>query len=190
MMDPTVIQSSKLRVASVPILWASLGLIWPLLYIFTIHPAEHIGSFFKAIFALCALASGAIALSEGRKAWRIFKTPGDWRATISSSRLVWDVAIPSQNLPMDLALADVSKALRLEVSRTNEDSDGEYTEIEDRFELHFVDGGVLTFDREAAGLNPHRVFLALAEHGIAYEFWTQDHTKNSVDTSKIFQRLY
>ena len=189
-MEPTVIQSSKLRVASLRILGFSFGLICPILYIFTIYPADHIGSFFKAIFALCAVASGAIALSEGRKAWRVLNTPGDWRATVTSRRLVWDVAIPSQNLPMDLALVDVAKAIRLEVSRTNKDSDGEYTEIEDRFELYFVDGSVRTFDRATAGLNPHRVFLALAEQGIPYEFWTQDHTKNSVDTSKIFQRSY
>lgn len=189
-MEPTVVRSSKPRVASLHILWITFALIWPLLYIFTIHPADHIGSLFKAIFALCAVASGAIALSEGWKAWRVFNTPGAWKATVSSGRLVWDVAIPSQNLPMDLALVDVAKALRIEVSRTNKDIDGEYTETEDRFELHFVDGRVQTFDRETAGLNPHRVFLALAEHGIPYEFWTQDHTKNSADTSKICQRSY
>ncbi|GFE65226.1 hypothetical protein KIN_23000 [Litoreibacter roseus] len=91
---------------------------------------------------------------------------------------------------MDLALADVAKALRLEISRTSKDSDGEYTEVEERFELHFVDGSVLTFDRETAGINPHRVFQALKERGIAYELWSQDHTKGSVDTSKTFQRSY
>ena len=189
-MKPAVIQSSRPRVASLHILWVSLALIWPLIYIFTIHPADHIGSFFKAFFALCAVSSGAIALNEGRKAWRVLNTPGDWKATVSSSRLVWDVAIPTQNLPMDLPLVDVSKALRLEISRTIKDSDGEYTETEDRFELHFVDGRVQTLDRETAGLNPHRVFLALSERGIPYEIWTQNHTKNSVDTSRIYQRSY
>ena len=189
-MQPTVIQSSKLRVARPHIVGVSVGLIWPILYMFTIHPADHIGSFFKGLFALCALISGVLAWREARKAWRVFTTPGDWKVTVSPSRFTWEVAIPSTNLPIDLPLTDVEKALRLEVSRTGKDSDGEYTEVEHRFELHFANGHVLTFDRDSAGISPHRVFLALKSYGLAYECWSQDLRQDSADTSKIFLRTY
>jgi hypothetical protein len=166
------------------------GLIWPILYIFAIHPADHIGTFFKAIFALCALVSGVLAMREGRRIWYVFNTPGDWKATISADRLMWDVAIPCENLPLDVALGGIEKAMRLEIIRTGRDSDGEHTETSERFELHLADDRILTFDRATAGMNPHRVFLALAKHGIRYELWSQDRTKDSVNTSKIFQRSY
>ena len=78
MIEPMVIQSSKLRVASIHIMGVGLALIWPLLYIFAIHPADHMGIFFKSIFALCALVNGVFTVSEGRKVWRVFNTPGDW----------------------------------------------------------------------------------------------------------------
>lgn len=103
---------------------------------------------------------------------------------------MWDVAIPCENLPMDVALGDISKALRLEISRTGKDSDGEHTEISEHFELQLSDDRVLNFDRETAGINPHRVFLALVKHGIPYELWSQDRTKDSVNTLKVFQRCY
>jgi hypothetical protein len=179
-----------MRVASIPIVGACLALMFPLLYIFAIQQADHIGTFFKAVFALCALVSGAFAMSDARKVWRIFNTPGDWKTTIGAGRLMWDVAIPCSNLPMDIALGDITKTLLLEISRTGTDSDGEYTETSERFELHLTDDRVLTFDREAAGINPHRVFLALANHGIRYELWSQDRTKASVNRSRIYQRTY
>ncbi|EEE35350.1 hypothetical protein RKLH11_4026 [Rhodobacteraceae bacterium KLH11] len=166
------------------------GLIWPVLYVFAIHPADHIGGFFKVLFALCALAGGVFALSEGRRTWRIFSTPGDWKARISAGRLKWDAAIPCDNLPIDIELRDIAKALRLETLSTAKDSDGEYTETRERFELHLADDRVLTFDRATSGLNPHLVFLELAKHGIRYELWSQDLTKDSVNTSKMFQSLY
>ncbi|WP_254054538.1 hypothetical protein [Roseovarius sp. EL26] len=147
-------------------------------------------TFFKAFFALCALMSGTFAIGEARKTWRILNTPGDWKATIGAGRLIWDVAIPCKNLPMDIALDHVAKATSLKVSRTGTDSDGEYTETSEYFELHLTDDRVLNFDREAAGISPHRVFLALADHGIRYERWSQDRTKDSVDKSRIFQRTY
>ncbi|WP_233494720.1 hypothetical protein [Ruegeria sp. A3M17] len=103
---------------------------------------------------------------------------------------MWDAAIPCENLPMDVALGCIVKALRLETSRTGRDSDGEYTETSQRFELHLTDGRVLIFDREATGINPHRVFLALAQIGIRYELWSQDCTKGSVNMSKVLQRSY
>ena len=190
MIEQTVIQSSKLRVANLPIIGVCLALMFPILYIFAIQPADNIGKFFKAVFALCALVSGALAMSDARKVGRIFNTPGDWKTTIGAGRLMWDVAIPCRNLPMDIALADITKTLLLDVSRTGTDSDGEYTEASERFELHLTDGRVLTFDREAAGINPHRVFRALANHGIRYEMWSQDCTKGSVNRSRVFQRTY
>jgi len=91
---------------------------------------------------------------------------------------------------MNIGLGGIAKALRLEISRTGRDSDGEYTETSERFELHLTDEHVVTFDREAADINPHRVFLALAKHDIRYELWSQDCTKDSANTSKIFQRFY
>jgi len=190
MIERTIIQSSKLRVASINIMWVFIGLAWPILYIFAIHTADHIGTFFKAFFALCALASGSIAMNEARKSWRVFKTPGDWKVTIGAGSLNWDVAIPCKNLPMDIELDKIEKVLRLEIVRTGTDSDGEYTETSERFELYLTDERIETFDREAAGINPHRVFLALAKHGIRYELWSQDRTKDSVNTAKIFQRTY
>lgn len=190
MLEQTIIQSSKLRVASIHILWVCVGLIWPILYISAIHPGDHIGTFFKAFFALCALASGAVAMSEGRKIWSVFNTPGDWKATIGAGRLVWDVAIPSKNLPIDVPIGVIKKTLLLKISRTSKNSDGEYTEISERFELHLNDGRVLTFDRETAGINPHRVFLALTKQGISYELWSQDCTKGSMNISRVFQRSY
>ncbi len=190
MIEQTVIQSSKLRVASMQIMWVCFGLVWPTLYIFAIHPADRIGAFFKALLALCAVMSGAFAMSEARKIWRIFNTPGDWKATIGAGRLIWDVAIPCKNLPMDIALGDIAKVLLLEIRYTGTDSDGEYTGNKERFELHLTDDQVLTFDREAAGINPHRVFLALAYHGVCYELWSQDRTKGSINTSRIFQSSY
>lgn len=164
--------------------------MWPILYIFAIHPADHIGTFAKAFFALCALMSGSFAMRESPRIWRVFNTPGDWKATISAGRLTWDVAIPCENLPIGIALGDITKALQLEVSRTGKDSDGEHTETSTHFELHLTGHGVLKFDRETAGINPHRVFLALAKHGIPYELWSQDRTKKSVNTLKVFQRSY
>lgn len=190
MIERIIIQSSKLRVANMNIVWVCFGLVWPILYVFAIHSADHIGPFFKVLFALCALMSGAIAMSEARKIWRIFNTPGDWKATIGADRLMWDVAIPCKNLPMDIGLGSIERALRLEISRTGTDSDGEHTETSERFELHLTDERVVTFDQEAAGINPHRVFLALAKHDIRYELWSQDCTKDSANTSKIFQRSY
>ena len=190
MVEQDVIQSSRLRVASIHIMWVCFGLVWPVLYVFAIHPADHIGTIFKTFFAFCALVSGAFALSESRKTWRILKTQGDWKATIGADRLTWDAALTSENLPLDVALGDIAKALRLEISSTGQDSDGEYTEISECFELHLSDDRILAFDREAAGINPHRVFLALARHGIRYELWTQDRTKGSVDTSKVFLSTY
>ncbi len=166
------------------------ALIFPTLYIFAIHPADHIPTFFKAVFALCALTSGAFALNDALKVWRIFTTPGDWRATIRSGRLMWEVAIPCRGLPLDMAMDSISKAVLLEISRTGKDSDGAFTESRERFELHMTDGAVLTFDRDTAGVHPHRVFLALAQHGIRYELWSQDRTKDSVDRSRVFQRSY
>jgi len=190
MTDRTIIQSSKLRVASISIMWICIGLVWPILYIFGIHAADHIGTFFKAFFALCALVSLSIAMNEARKSWCIFKTPGDWKVTIGAGRLIWDVAIPCKNLPMDIELDNIAKLLRLDVVRTSTDSDGDYTEASEHFELHLSDERIETFDREAAGINPHRVFLALAKHGIRYELWSQDRTKDSVNTAKIFQSTY
>nr|WP_217359165.1 hypothetical protein [Ruegeria arenilitoris] len=165
-------------------------MIWPALYVFAIHPADHIGAFFKAVFALCALASGVFAMSALLRIWRIFRASGDWKATIGAGRLVWDVAIPSKNLPLDVELGQIAKALRLETSQTSKDSDGEYTETRERFELHLTDDRILIIDREAAGMDPHRVFLALSQYGIRYELWLQDCTKGSVNTSKMFQRCY
>lgn len=190
MIERINIQSSKPRVANMNFIWVCFGLVWPILYIFAIHSADHIGVFFKILFALCALMSGAIAMIEARKIWRIFNTPGDWKATIGEGRLSWDVAIPCKNLPMDIALSGIAKALRLEISQTGTNSDGEYTETSELFELHLTDERVLAFDRETAGINPHRVFLALAKHGVRYELWSQDCTKDSVNTSKQFQRSY
>ena len=171
-------------------MWVCFGLVWLILYIFAIHPADHIGTFFKAFFALCTLVSGAFTMNEARKTCRILNTPGDWKATIGAGRLIWDVAIPCKNLPIDIELRGIAKALRLEISRTGKDSDGEYTETSERFELHLNDDRVVTFDRETAGIDPHRVFLALAKHSIRYELWSQDRTKDSVNTSKVFQRSH
>lgn len=109
---------------------------------------------------------------------------------MNAQKLKWEAAIPCENLPMEIDLADIAKALRLETLRTGKDSDGEYTEATDSFELHLIDEQVLTFDRESTGINPHRVFLALAKRGIRYELWSADHTKGSVNTSKVFQRAY
>ena len=91
---------------------------------------------------------------------------------------------------MDIALGRIAKAVRLELRRTGTDSDGEYTEFLEKFELHLTDDRVLTLDREAAGINPHRVFRELAKHGVCYERWSQDKTKGSVNTAKVFQRAY
>ncbi len=91
---------------------------------------------------------------------------------------------------MDVALAEIAKALRIKIRRTSKDSDGEYTEFDERFELHFIDGRVLTIDRETGGLNPHCVFLTISEQGIAYELWSQDLTKDSINTSRIFKLSY
>ncbi|WP_367647977.1 hypothetical protein [Ruegeria arenilitoris] len=190
MIEPNVIQSTKLRVASIHIMWVCVGLIWSVLFVIAIHPVDHIGGFFKIFFALCALAGGAFALSEGRRTLRIFNTPGGWKATIDAGRLKWDAAIPCDSLPMDIELKDISKALRLETLSTGKDSDGEYTETRERFELHLNNDRVLTFDRATAGINPHRVFLELAKRGIRYELWSQDRAKGSVNTSKIFQSVY
>ncbi|MEP5762019.1 MAG: hypothetical protein ABJ327_22450 [Litoreibacter sp.] len=134
--------------------------------------------------------SGIFAMRDARKIWRIFNTSGDWKVTIGADRLMWDVAIPCSNLPMDIELSDIAKTLSLELSRTGTDSDGEYTETSKRFELHRTDGDVLTFDRETAGINPHRVFLALVNHGVRYELWSQDCTKDSTNSSKVLQRTY
>ena len=88
----------------------------------------------------------------------VFEDQGDWKATIGAGRLIWDVPIPCKNLPMDIALDDIARALSLEVTRIGTDSDGEYTETREHFESHLTDDRVLSFDREAAGINPHRVF--------------------------------
>jgi hypothetical protein len=190
MINQDVIQSSKLRVASIHIMWVCFSMIWPLLYMFAIYPADHIGVFFKTVFAVCALASGAFVLSAGWAAWRILSTPGDWKATIGAGRLKWEAAIAGGNLPLELALGDITKAVRLDMIRTGEDTDGEYTEWSERYELHLTSDRILTFDREATGINPHRVFLALARHGVQYELWTQDRTKTSEDTSRLFKSCY
>jgi len=91
---------------------------------------------------------------------------------------------------MDIALGDITKAALLEISCTGTDSDGEYTEASERFELHLTGDRVLTFDREAAGINPHRVFLALANHGFRFELWSHDRTRGSDNRSRIFQCTY
>ncbi|SCZ66604.1 hypothetical protein SAMN04488118_106215 [Epibacterium ulvae] len=186
MAELIVLKSTKLRVASFSIVGVCLGVVISVGYCLAIYPADHIETPFKVLFALFALASCALAGWDARKIWRIFKTPGAWQVKIGAGRLVWDVAIRSENLPLDIALADLTKALILETRRTSRDSDGAYTEIGEQFELYLRDGRILVIDQEVAGINPHRVFRALVRHGVRCERWLQDHTEGSTDRSRVY----
>lgn len=185
MTKPVTIQPSRLRVASHEIFFVCMLLVWPLIYIFNVHWADHIGSFFKVVFAVCGLASLWMAVVGARKIQRIFKSDGEWRATIGNGRLHWEAGVSCMGLPLDIALADIVTAIQLETRKTVIDSDGESTEFAVTYGLHLTDGRKLSFDRETAGINPDRVFKALAEHGITYERWLQDTTKQSTNHAPV-----
>ena len=185
MNETIVIQPSRLRVASLPIFWLCAELVFPALYVFFIHSADHIGPFFKGIFALLAIASLGWAARTVLQIRRILKTDGVWKASVGEGRLVWQSALPCLGLPLDVALADIIRAERLTTITTSTDSDGESTLFTDTYELHLKDGRALSFDRETAGINPHRVFTALESNGVSYELWTQDLTKSSTNTAKV-----
>ncbi|SFJ56922.1 hypothetical protein [Jannaschia pohangensis] len=182
-----IIQSSSLRVASLPIIWFGFELVFPALYILTIHHAPHISAPFKAVFAAAAVFSGLLALRSLMSIWRIWKADGDWTARVGDGRLTWNAPVPCPGLPLDLPLAEIAEAVRLEVSTTDREG---ATDVETRYELRLTDGRVMAFDRETSGLDPHRVFSALARHGISYALWTQDLTRDSRDRSPVMDTAY
>lgn len=182
MNETIVIQPSRLSVASLPIFWLCSELVFPVLYVFFIHSANHIGPFFKGIFALLAVASLVWAAHTVLQIRRVLKTDGVWKASVGEGRLVWKSALPCLGLPLDVALADITKAERLTTITTGTDNDTFYS---DTYDLHLADGRVLSFERETAGIDPKRVFKALESHGIPYELWTQDRRRGSRNTAKV-----
>ncbi|MEO9826487.1 MAG: hypothetical protein ABJF50_18955 [Paracoccaceae bacterium] len=182
MNETIVIQPSRLRVASLPIFWLCMEFVFPALYIFFIHSADHIGQPFKGFFALIAIFSLGWAVHTVFQIRRIFKTEGIWKASIGDGRLVWQSALPCFGLPLDLALSDITRGERLTTITTGTDND---TFFADTYDLHLTGGRVLSFDRETAGINPHRVFKALERHGVPYEEWTQDRRRDSKNTAKV-----
>ena len=187
MTEAITIQPSRLRVASLHLIWLSLELVFPVLYVTSIHSATHIGAPFKAFFAAIAVFTAVAALRTCRTVWRIFQVEGDWKVTIGPERFAWISALPCFGLPLDVALSDVEKAVRLETATTDTD---DCMAVATTFELHLTDGRVLPFRHETAGIDPHRVFSALSGHGVPYSLWTQDRTNGSTDTSKVLERTY
>ena len=185
MTEPITIQPSRLRVASYDIMLACVALFWPLIYVFNIHWAGHIGPFFKLIFAACGVAGLGWAIFVARRVWQIFKSERAWRVTIGNGRLRWESGTPCMGLPLDIALDDISTAIQVETRITVIDSDGECTEFGDLYELYLTDGRVLPFDRQAVGINPDRVFKALKKHGVTYEHWLQDTTNRSTNHARV-----
>jgi hypothetical protein len=185
MIDPITIQPSRLRVASREIAFVCVSAFWPLIYVFNIHWASHIGPFFKLVFAACGVAGLGLAAVGTGKVRQFFKSDGEWRATIGNGRLRWEGGTSCMGLPLDIALADIATAIQVETRRTVIDSDGESTEFRNIYALHLTDGRVLPFDRETAGINPDRVFKALEKHGVTYEHWLQDTTKRSTNHARV-----
>lgn len=185
MTDPITIKPSRLRVASYEIAFVCAAAFWPLIYVFNIHWADHIGSFFKLVFAACGLVGLRWAVVGTRRIRQIFKTKTEWRVTISNGRLRWEAGTSCMGLPLDIALADIATASQFETRRTVIDSDGESTEFKHNYALHLNDGRRLPFDRETAGINPDRVFKALERHGVTYEHWLHDTTKQSISHARV-----
>jgi hypothetical protein len=185
MTELITIQPSRLRVANYEIFFVCVALFFPLIYVFNIHWADHIGPFFKLIFAACGAVSLGWAAVSARRVRRIYISDRNWRATIGDGRLRWDAGTPCIGLPLDIALADISTAIQVETRRTVIDSDGESTEFKNIYELRLADGRGLPFDRETAGINPDRVFKALEKHGVTYEHWLQDTTTRSTNHARV-----
>jgi len=185
MTDSITIQPSKLRVAGYEIAIVCAALFWPLIYVFNIHWAHHIGPLFKLIFATCGVAGFIWAVVSIGRIRQIFTADGVWLATIGNGRLRWEAGTSCLGLPLNIALSDIAIAVRLEMRRTVTDSDGESTEFTDRYELHLTDGRVLAFERDTAGINPDRVFKALEQHGVTYEHWLHDTTKRSTTHARV-----
>jgi len=185
MTESITIQPSRFRVASHDIVFLCLALFWPLIYVFNIHWAGHIGLFFKLFFAVCGAVGLGRAYFRARKIWRIFRSKRAWRATIGNGGLRWESGTPCMGLPLDIALADISTAVKVQTRGTPMYSDCEGTEFKELYELRLTDGRRLTFDRESAGINPDRVFKALEKQGVTYEHWLQDTTKNSINHARV-----
>ncbi|WP_299705265.1 hypothetical protein [uncultured Tateyamaria sp.] len=185
MKEPITIQPSRFRVASHEIIFCCIALVWPLIYVVDIHWAGHINPFSKLMFAVFGVAGLGWAIFSSRRIWRIFQSKRAWRATIGNGRLRWESGIPSMGLPLDIALADIATAIQVKTFKTVIGSDGEYTELDEFYELRLTDGRGLSFDRETVGIYPDRVFKALEKHGVTYERWLQNTTKHSTNHARV-----
>ena len=158
-----------------------------MLYIFAIGPADQLPIWFKAFFSLAAIIGLGMAVVALSKVFRVMVTPGDWKVSVSDDQLLWETAVPHQDFPMQIPLRDIEHAVRLETWRTSSD-DGSY--IDTKYQLHLRDGSIKTVSQEAAGINPHRVFLALRDRGINYQLLKRDKTGNQANSAPTIVEVY
>ncbi len=158
-----------------------------MLYFFAIGPADQLPIWFKAFFSLAAIIGLGMAVVSLAKVFRVMVTPGDWKVSVNDDHLLWETAIPHQDFPMQIPLTDIEQAVRLETWRTGSD-DSRY--VDTRFELHLRDGSVRTVSQETAGINPHRVFLALRDRGVPYQLLKRDKTRDRSSSAPVIVEVY
>ena len=158
-----------------------------MLYIFAIGPADQLPIWVKAFFSLAAIIGLGMAVVALSKVFRVMVTPGDWKVSVNDDQLLWETAIPHQDFPMQIPLNDIEHAVRLETWQTGSD-DGSY--IDTKYELHLRDGSVRTVSQETAGINPHRVFLALRDRGVQYQLLKRDRTQGRTSSAPIVVEVY
>lgn len=183
----TVIQSSPVRAAAYYIPELILGGAFPLLYVLAIGPADHLPVWLKAFFGLAALAGLGLFLRAVFRIYRVLSAKGVWKVSIAHDRLHWETALPNKHFPLDVALRDIAEAVQLQTFGKGTDGD---TWIETTFELRFTDGSVRAFSQEDCGVNPHRVFLALKDHGIVYRLWKLDKTEDRSNEKRTIEQTY
>lgn len=178
----TVIRSSRARVAAHTLPDLALGAAFPLLYVLAITPADHLPSWFKTIFALAALVSLLILLRALFRITRVMRTKGDWQVTITDERLLWETAIPAPGFPLNIALSEIAEAYRLDTFTLGADDD---TTITSTYALRTKDGRDIDLSQENGGINPPRIFKALAAHGIPYRTYDCDQRDDPDNTRRI-----
>lgn len=184
---PQVISASRPRVAAYHLTGVILGISFPLLYVFGIEPAENIPNWFKTIIAVAAICGLGMVMYSLVRIFRILTTPGDWKAVITDDRLDWQTAIPHDDFPLSIALADISELVQLDTHAISSDND---LMVSTEYEIHLRDGTIRTIEQDSAGIYPHRVFLALKDRGIIYRQWVHDKTKDPDKWTKTVKKKY
>ncbi|MFQ1701306.1 hypothetical protein ACJ5NV_12005 [Loktanella agnita] len=120
--------------------------------------AVHIAS---AIAVLIALGMIVALVREIRA---VLASGQDWVVKITENALIWDSPVPEQMQPFTLALTEIAKTRRTMTHYRNSDKSADNI-----WEILLHDGPPLKIDEQLSGINPEKVFNALAQRGITFE---------------------